>query len=110
MSCYGKTTKKNVVGAYKTHFFTMRAAKKWKIIAFFLPDWNMSNLDQNAFLHNNDKLIILQYQKFHIDMRFRFRDFLQNLTVPPNFSKRVYVPSESKAHLFFESSECYLSS
>ena len=86
----------NVVGAYKTHFFTTRAAKKGEITAFFRPVWNMSSLYQlNASLHNNDKLIILQYQKSHIDMRFRFRNFLQNLTVPPNFSKRVYLPSES---------------
>ena len=53
----------------------------------------MSNLDQNDSLHNNERLIIPQHQKSHTDMRFR--DFLQYVTVPPNFSKRVYVISES---------------
>ena len=44
-----------------------------------------------------EKLIILQHKKSHTDESFRFRDFLQYVTVPPNFSERVYVPSESKA-------------
>ena len=54
----------------------------------------MSNLDQNDSLHNNGRQIILLHQKSHTDMRFRFRDFLQYVTVPPNFSECVDVLSE----------------
>ena len=72
----------------------MTADKKWKITASLLPVWNMSNLNQNDSLHNNGRLIILLHQKSHTDMRFRFRDFLQYVTVPPNFSERVDVLSE----------------
>ena len=86
-----------VAGAYETRFFTMTAAKKWQITASLLPVWNMSNLDQNNSLHNNGKQIILLHQKSHTNMRFRFRDFLQYVTVPPNFSERVDILSECKA-------------
>ena len=96
---------KSVVGAYETHFFTMTAARKRKITVFFLPVWNMGNLDQSASLHNNERLMTLQNQKFYADVRFRFRDILQFVTVPPKFSERLDVPSESLAHLFFEPSE-----
>ena len=74
----------------------MTAAKKWEITASLLPVWKMSILDQNDSLHNNEGLIILLHQKSHTDMRFRFRDFLQYVTVPPNFSERVDVLSECK--------------
>ena len=69
----------------------MTAAKKWKITASLLPVWNMSNLDQNDSLHNNERQIILLHKKSYTDMRFRFRDldFLQYVTVPPNFSEHV---------------------
>ena len=85
-----------VEGAYETHFFTMTAAKKWKITASLLPVWNVSNLDKNDSLHNNGRQIILLHQKSHTDMRFQFRYFLQYVTVPPNFSERVDVLSECK--------------
>ena len=65
----------------------------------------MSILDQNDSLHNNDRQINLLHQKSHSDMRFRFRDFLQYVTVHPNFSVRIDVLSERYAHLFFEPSE-----
>ena len=55
---------KSVVGAYETHFFTMTAARKWKITTIFLPVWNMGNLDQSASLHNNERLMILQTRNF----------------------------------------------
>ena len=84
-----KNKKKSVVGAYETHFFTMTAARKRKITEFFLPVWNMGNLDQSASLHINERQMILQNQKFYADVRFRFRDFLQFVTVPPKFSERV---------------------
>ena len=74
----------------------MTAAKKWKITASLLLVWNMSNLDQNDSLQNNGRQIIFLHQKSHTDMRFRFRDFLQYLTVPPNLSERVDVLSESE--------------
>ena len=74
----------------------MTAAKKWKMTASSLPVWKMSNLDQNDSLHNNGRQIILLHQKSHTDMRFRFRDFLQYVTVPPNFSECVDVLSECK--------------
>ena len=82
----------SVVGAYETHFFTIKLLKV-ENNSVFLPFWNMSNLDQNDSLHNNERLIIPLHQKPHTNMRFR--DFLQYVTVPPNFSKRVYVHSES---------------
>ena len=50
----------------------------------------MNNLDQNESLK---RLMILQPQKSHTDKRFRFRDFLQYVTVPPIFSESVDVPS-----------------
>ena len=72
----------------------MTAAKKWKITDHLLPAWTMSILDQNDTLHNNGRLIILLHQKSHFDMRFLFRDFLQYVTVLPNFSERIDVLSE----------------
>ena len=51
--------------------------------------------------------MILQHQKSHTDVLFRFRDFLRYITVPPNFSERVNVPSESYCYLFFQPSERY---
>ena len=39
--------------------------------------------------------MILQSKKSHTDKRFRFRDFLQYVTVSPIFSESVDVPSES---------------
>ena len=83
-----------VAGAYKTNFFTMTPAKNWEITASLLPVWTMSILDQNDSLNNNGRLIILLHQKPHFDMRFRFRDFLQYVTVLPNFSERIEVLSE----------------
>ena len=56
----------------------------------------MCNSDRNDSLHNNGRKIILLHQKSHTDMRFRFRDFLQYVTVPPNFSECVDVLSECK--------------
>ena len=88
---------KGVVGAYETHLFTMKAARKRKITAFFLPVLNMGNLDQSASLHNNDRLIILQNQKFYAVVHFRFQHFLQFMTVPPKLSDSEDVPSESLA-------------
>ena len=76
------------------HFFTMTAAKKWKITASLLPVWTMSILDQNDYLLKNGRPIILLHQKSHSDMRFRFRDFLQYVTVLPNFSECIDVLSE----------------
>ena len=45
--------------------------------------------------------MILQYKKSNTDKRFRFRDFLQYVTVLPNFSENVYVPSAFECYLFF---------
>ena len=82
-----KKPMKVVVGAYETHLFSMTAVRKWKIVAFFLlPVWNTTNLDQNDSLQNDKKLMNLQHQKSHTDICFRFRDFLQYVTVPSNFS------------------------
>ena len=72
----------------------MTAAKKWKLTAFLLPVWTMSNLDQNDSLHNNGRLIILLHQNSDIDMHFWFRDFLQYVTVLPNFSEFIDILSE----------------
>ena len=72
----------------------MTAAKRWEITASLLPAKNMSNLDQNDSLHNNGRLFIFLHQKSHFDMRFQFRDFLQYVTVLPNFSERIDVLSE----------------
>ena len=73
---------------------TMTAAKKWNITASLCTVWTMGILDKNDSLHNNGRLIILILQKSHSDMRFRFRDFLQYVTVLPNFSERIDVLSE----------------
>ena len=72
-----QTQGKSVDGVYETHLFTMTAARKRKITAFFLPVWNRGDLDQSASLHNNERLMILQNQEFYADVRFRFRDILQ---------------------------------
>ena len=70
------------------------AATKWEITVSLLPVWTMSILDQNDSLHNNGRLIVLLHQESQSDMRFRFRDFLQYVTVLPNFSERIDVLSE----------------
>ena len=73
---------------------TMKAAKKWNITASLRPVWTIGILDQTDSLHSNGRLIILLLQKSHSDMRFRFRDFLQYVTVLPNFIERIDVLSE----------------
>ena len=88
-----------------------RISLRWQLLEwgklkrFFLPVWNVGNLDQSDSLYKNERLMILQNQKSYADVRFRFRDFLQFVTVPPKVSECVDVPSESLAHLFFEPSE-----
>ena len=74
----------------------MTAAKKWKNTAFFSSCLKSEYLWlKNDSLRKKEILKNLQHKKSHTDVRFRFRDFLQYVTVPPDFSERVYVPSES---------------
>ena len=55
---------------------------------------------EKIILKSNKRLMLSSTPENHTDMLFLFRDFLlQYLTVPPNFSKCVNVPSESYCYL-----------